>query len=106
MEDGRDGALTAGRVLHFPGWDEPRNMPAEDLKAWLLSKQYEHTQYVAVASTMGGPHTGSRTSSRWRSRSSALDHHQACIRETSHFMKYIKIMMQKYMFRTRGTQSW
>ena len=54
MEDGRNGAVIAGRVLQFPGWDELRNMPAEDLKAWLLSKQHEHAQYVAVASTMGG----------------------------------------------------
>ena len=50
------GEMGHGQVLQFPGWAELRAMPAESLKAWLLSKQGESTaQYDAVVASEAVP---------------------------------------------------
>ena len=49
MDDGSLGAMACGQVLQFLGWDELRAMPAETLKAWLLSKPHaQDAQFVSV----------------------------------------------------------
>ena len=41
------GAMASGCIVYFPGWEALKEMPAEDVKRWLLSKEHgDDAQYL------------------------------------------------------------